>query len=41
MCATWTFTDGRARYAFEPGAAASPAVWADMGVALVRWERTR
>jgi D-alanyl-D-alanine carboxypeptidase len=39
----WTFTDGRARYAFVApppgGGPASPAVWADLGVALVRWER--
>jgi hypothetical protein len=35
----WTFTDGRARYTFESGPARSPAVWADLGVALVRWER--
>jgi hypothetical protein len=39
----WTFTDGRARYSFEPPdgtvSNASPAVWADLGVALVRWER--
>jgi hypothetical protein len=40
----WTFTDGRARYTFEPPAeggpgATSPAMWADLGVALVRWER--
>jgi CubicO group peptidase (beta-lactamase class C family) len=40
----WTFTDGRARYSFEPPASrnsGSPAVWADLGVALVRWERNR
>ena len=40
----WTFTDGRARYSFDPpasGTARSPAVWADLGVALVLWERTR
>lgn len=40
----WTFTDGRARYTFErPGrrdTTASPAMWADLGVALVRWVRT-
>ena len=40
----WTFTDGRARYTFERAvgrdSAASPAVWADLGVALVRWKRT-
>ena len=39
----WTFSDGRARYTFEPapadGQARSPAVWADLGVSLVRWER--
>lgn len=38
-----TFTDGRARYTFEApteeGKSLSPAVWADLGVALVRWER--
>jgi uncharacterized protein len=37
----WTFTDGRARYTFEVRATRSPAVWADLGVALVRWERAR
>jgi CubicO group peptidase (beta-lactamase class C family) len=40
----WTFTDGRARYTFEPpppGASGSPAVWADLIVSLVRWERAR
>ncbi len=39
----FTFTDGRARYTFDPPAvgAASPALWADLGVALVRWERAR
>lgn len=40
----WTFTDGRARYTFEPPAAGragpSPAIWADLGVSLVRWERS-
>jgi CubicO group peptidase (beta-lactamase class C family) len=44
----WIFTDGRARYAFERPtegdaasvADASPAIWADLGVALVRWKRT-
>jgi CubicO group peptidase (beta-lactamase class C family) len=41
----WVFADARARLAFEappPGAASgarSPAVWADLGVALVRWAR--
>jgi CubicO group peptidase (beta-lactamase class C family) len=40
----WTFTDGHARYTFEPpgpGASRSLAVWADLVVALVRWERAR
>jgi D-alanyl-D-alanine carboxypeptidase len=40
----WTFTDGRARYTFEPpapGASRSPALWADLVVSLVRWERAR
>jgi hypothetical protein len=41
----WTFTHGRARYTFEPppppGASGSPFVWADLVVALVRWERAR
>jgi CubicO group peptidase (beta-lactamase class C family) len=39
----WTFTDGRARYTFEPAtdAAGSRTLWADLGVALVRWERAR
>jgi D-alanyl-D-alanine carboxypeptidase len=40
----WTFTDGRARYTFEPpapGASRSPAVWADLVVSVVRWERAR
>jgi CubicO group peptidase (beta-lactamase class C family) len=40
----WTFTDGRARYTFEPsppGASGSPAVWADLVVSLVRWERAK
>jgi CubicO group peptidase (beta-lactamase class C family) len=37
----WTFTDGRSRYTFEPGAQGSPAMWADMGPAVVRWERAR
>jgi hypothetical protein len=40
----WTFTDGRARYTFEPpapGRSGSPAVWADLVVSLVRWERTK
>ncbi|MGZ8413317.1 MAG: serine hydrolase domain-containing protein [Gemmatirosa sp.] len=38
-----TFTDGRARYTFDPapGGVHSPALWADLGVALVRWERAR
>jgi hypothetical protein len=38
----WIFTDGRARYTFEPpvqGSSSSPAVWADLVVSLVRWER--
>jgi CubicO group peptidase (beta-lactamase class C family) len=38
----WTFTDGRARYTFEPppaDASGSPVVWADLVVSLVRWER--
>jgi hypothetical protein len=39
----WVFTDGRARYTFASGraggSAPSPAVWADLGVSLVRWER--
>jgi CubicO group peptidase (beta-lactamase class C family) len=38
----WVFTDGRARYTFEPpppGASGSPAIWADLVVSLVRWER--
>jgi CubicO group peptidase (beta-lactamase class C family) len=39
----WVFTDaGRARYSFEPPSSRgsqSPAVWADLGVSLVRWER--
>jgi CubicO group peptidase (beta-lactamase class C family) len=40
----WIFTDGRARYTFEPpapGASRSPAVWADLVVSVVRWERAR
>jgi hypothetical protein len=40
--AGWTFTDGRARYTFEPpppGASGSPGVWADLVVSVVRWER--
>jgi hypothetical protein len=40
----WIFTDGRARYTFEPpppGASSSPAIWADLVVSLVRWERDR
>lgn len=44
----WMFTDGRARYTFErpterdtaSPAGMSPAMWADLGVALVRWKRT-
>jgi CubicO group peptidase (beta-lactamase class C family) len=41
--AGWTFTDGRARYAFDPPApdGRAPALWADLGVSLVRWERDR
>ncbi|GJG86087.1 hypothetical protein tb265_12680 [Gemmatimonadetes bacterium T265] len=43
----WTFTDGVARYTFEPSPASapagaragSPAVWADWGVALQHWRR--
>jgi hypothetical protein len=38
----WTFSDGRARYTFEAAGvrgSPSPAVWADLGVSLVRWER--
>jgi CubicO group peptidase (beta-lactamase class C family) len=41
----WVFADADVRLAFEappPGAASgarSPAVWADLGVALVRWAR--
>jgi CubicO group peptidase (beta-lactamase class C family) len=40
----WTFTDRRARYTFmppPPGASKSPAIWADLVVSLVRWERAR
>jgi hypothetical protein len=40
----WTFTDGRARYTFEPprsGASGSPAIWTDLVVSLVRWEGAR
>jgi hypothetical protein len=40
----WTFTDGRARYTFEPpasGASRSSVLWADLVVSLVRWERAR
>jgi hypothetical protein len=37
----WTFTDGRSHYTFEADAGQGRAVWADLGVALVRWERAR
>jgi D-alanyl-D-alanine carboxypeptidase len=40
----WTFTDGRARYTFEPpspGSSGTPIVWADLVVSLVRWERAK
>ncbi|MES3033255.1 MAG: serine hydrolase domain-containing protein [Gemmatimonadota bacterium] len=37
----WTFTDGRARYTFEPVAGGGMSMWADMGVSLVRWDRRR
>ena len=37
----WTFTDGRARYTFESGSDGTFTMWADLGVALVRWERGR
>jgi hypothetical protein len=38
--ASWTFTDGRSRFTFEPAVGgASPAVWGDMGVSLVHWKR--
>jgi CubicO group peptidase (beta-lactamase class C family) len=42
--AEWVFTDGRSYFAFEAppaSGAQSPAIWADLGVALVRWERDR
>ena len=38
------FTDGRSYFAFEAAPASgkgSPAIWADLGVSLVRWERDR
>jgi hypothetical protein len=34
-----TFTDGRARYTFEPGRGRAVRVWADLVWAFVRWER--
>lgn len=35
-----TWTDGRARFTFVPATADAPAaIWADLGVALVRWPR--
>ena len=37
----WTFTDGRSRLTFEPGTPSSPALWADMGPAVVHWQRDR
>lgn len=38
----WTFTDGRGRFTFDApvGTAPSAALWADLGVSLVRWDRT-
>jgi CubicO group peptidase (beta-lactamase class C family) len=35
-----TFTDGRARYTFEPDGGRATRVWADLVWAFVRWERT-
>jgi hypothetical protein len=34
-----TFTNGPARFRFETRAGAPPAVWADLGVVVARWER--
>ena len=34
-----TFTDGRARYTFEPGNGPPARVWADLVWAFVRWDR--
>jgi hypothetical protein len=34
-----TFTDGRARYTFEPGTGRAARVWADLVWAFVRWDR--
>ena len=42
--AEWVFTDRRSIFSFEAPAAAggrSPAIWADLGVGLLRWERDR
>jgi hypothetical protein len=35
------FTDGRARLTFELRGGRPVAVWGDLGVYLVRWERGR
>ena len=34
-----TFTDGRARYTFQPAQGRATAVWADLVWAFVRWDR--
>ncbi len=35
-----TFTDGRARFSYEPAAGPAAAIWADLVWAVVRWPRT-